>query len=54
MAPTGTASQFDQAALDRRVALQGKAGPGALLQNAKVFGYERSCREAATKHVDPS
>lgn len=38
MAPTGTASQFDQAALERRVALQGKAGPLALLHNAKVFG----------------
>ena len=38
MAPAGTASQFDQAALDRRIALQGKAGPLALLHNAKVFG----------------
>jgi MFS family permease len=38
MAPTATVSQFDQAALDRRIALQGKAGPRALLQNAKVFG----------------
>lgn len=37
-APAGTASQFDQAALDRRIALQGKAGPMALLRNAKVFG----------------
>jgi len=34
----GTASQFDQAALDRRAALQGTAGPAALLRNAKVFG----------------
>ncbi|KAK5171917.1 uncharacterized protein LTR77_003554 [Saxophila tyrrhenica] len=38
MAPTGTASQFDQAALERRLALQGKAGPAALVQNARVFG----------------
>ena len=40
MAPTGVASQFDQAALERRIALQGKAGPLALLHNAKVFGYQ--------------
>ncbi|KAK3719561.1 hypothetical protein LTR37_004419 [Vermiconidia calcicola] len=38
MAPTGTASQLNQAALERRVALQGKAGPMALVRNAKVFG----------------
>ena len=38
MAPAGTASQFDQAALERRVALQGQAGPMALVRNAKVFG----------------
>lgn len=36
MAPV--AMQFDQAALDRRIALQGKAGPLALVRNAKVFG----------------
>ena len=36
MAPA--AAQFDQAALERRIALQGKAGPAALLRNAKVFG----------------
>lgn len=34
----GSATQFDQAALDRRIALQGKAGPLALVRNAKVFG----------------
>jgi len=38
MAPAGTASQFDQAALDARRALQGEAGPMALIRNAKVFG----------------
>ena len=38
MAPTGTASGFDQAALARRQALQGAAGPAALVKNAKVFG----------------
>ena len=43
MAPTvparsGSTSQFDQAALERRTALQGKPGPMALLHNAKVFG----------------
>lgn len=38
MAPTGTASQFDQAALQRRQALQGAAGPAALVRNARVFG----------------
>ena len=38
MAPAATFSQFDQAALDRRIQLQGKAGPRALLQNFKVFG----------------
>lgn len=38
MAPTGTASQLNQAALERRVALQGKAGPMALVRNANVFG----------------
>ena len=38
MAPAGTASQFDQAALERRVALQGSAGPMALIRNARVFG----------------
>ena len=27
-----------QAALERRIALQGKAGPMALFQNARVFG----------------
>jgi hypothetical protein len=36
MAPAGTASQFDQAALDRRMALAGKAGPGALFRNMRV------------------
>ena len=38
MAPAGTATQFDQAALDRRLQLQGKAGPMAIFRNAKVFG----------------
>lgn len=38
MAPAGTASQFDQAALQRRQQLQGSAGPAALIRNAKVFG----------------
>lgn len=38
MAPTGVTSQFDQAALDRRMQLAGKAGPAALLKNARVFG----------------
>jgi hypothetical protein len=37
MAPT-SAAQFDNAALQARIALQGAAGPGALLKNAKVFG----------------
>ncbi len=37
MAP-GAAVQFDQIALDRRIQLQGKAGPMALFRNAKVFG----------------
>ncbi|KAK5130378.1 hypothetical protein LTR08_002170 [Meristemomyces frigidus] len=38
MAPTGTASGFEQAALARRAQLQGSAGPAALVRNAKVFG----------------
>jgi len=38
MAPAGTASQFDTAALQARQALQGAAGPMALVRNAKVFG----------------
>jgi len=38
MAPTGTASQFDQAVFTRRQQLQGAAGPAALLKNARVFG----------------
>lgn len=38
MAPVGGASQFDHAALARRQALQGAAGPLALVRNAKVFG----------------
>ena len=38
MAPAGAASQFDQAALQRRQELTGVAGPLALLRNAKVFG----------------
>lgn len=37
MAPT-VVSQFDQHALQRRQALQGAAGPLALVRNAKVFG----------------
>ncbi|KAK5700621.1 hypothetical protein LTR97_005138 [Elasticomyces elasticus] len=37
MAP-GAAAQFDTAALQARQALQGKAGPMALVRNAKVFG----------------
>ncbi|KAK0343666.1 hypothetical protein LTR59_014727 [Friedmanniomyces endolithicus] len=37
MAP-GAAAQFDTAALQARQALQGKAGPMALVTNAKVFG----------------
>jgi len=37
MAP-GAAAQFDTAALEARKALQGKAGPMALVTNAKVFG----------------
>lgn len=38
MAPVGGASQFDQAALQRRQALQGSSGPAALVKNARVFG----------------
>lgn len=38
MAPTGEAKQFDQATLERRIALQGNAGPLALVRNARVFG----------------
>ncbi|EME50424.1 hypothetical protein DOTSEDRAFT_162477 [Dothistroma septosporum NZE10] len=38
MAPVGGASQFDQAALQRRRALQGSSGPAALVKNARVFG----------------
>ena len=38
MAPTGTASMFDQAALLRRQELQGAAGPMAIVRNGKVFG----------------
>ncbi|EMC94708.1 hypothetical protein BAUCODRAFT_73879 [Baudoinia panamericana UAMH 10762] len=38
MAPAGTASQFDQHALQRRQELTGSAGPAALVRNAKVFG----------------
>ena len=38
MAPTGVASQFDQAALERRKELSGGTGPMALVKNIKVFG----------------
>ncbi|KAK3675247.1 hypothetical protein LTR78_004757 [Recurvomyces mirabilis] len=38
MAPVGTASNFDNAALQARQRLQGAAGPMALVRNAKVFG----------------
>ncbi|KAF2230855.1 general substrate transporter [Viridothelium virens] len=38
MAPTGAASQFDQAALERRKELSGGTGPLALVKNLKVFG----------------
>lgn len=38
MAPIGGASQFDQAALTRRQALQGASGPAALVKNIRVFG----------------
>ena len=38
MAPVGGGSQFDQAALQRRQALQGASGPAALVKNARVFG----------------
>ena len=38
MAPVGGGAQFDRAALERRIALQGKAGPAALFRNARVFG----------------
>ena len=38
MAPDRRESQFDQAALQRRAALQGAAGPMALIRNARVFG----------------
>jgi len=38
MAPTGTTSMFDQAALLRRQELQGAAGPMAIVRNGKVFG----------------
>ncbi|KAM0712667.1 hypothetical protein Q7P35_000114 [Cladosporium inversicolor] len=38
MAPTGSASMFDQAALLRRQELQGAAGPMAIVRNGKVFG----------------
>ena len=38
MAPTGTTSMFDQAALVRRQQLQGASGPMAIVKNGKVFG----------------
>ncbi|KAM0717104.1 hypothetical protein Q7P37_006956 [Cladosporium fusiforme] len=38
MAPTGTTSMFDQAALARRQELSGTAGPMAIIRNGKVFG----------------
>jgi hypothetical protein len=38
MAPTASASMFDQAALLRRQELQGAAGPMAIVRNGKVFG----------------
>lgn len=38
MAPTGSASQFDQAALARRAELTGASGPMALVKNLRVFG----------------
>lgn len=38
MAPVGDAGGFDSAALQARQAFQGKAGPMALVKNAKVFG----------------
>jgi hypothetical protein len=38
MAPTASASMFDQAALLRRQELQGAAGPMAIIRNGKVFG----------------
>ena len=38
MAPTGSVSQFDQAALARRKELAGSSGPAALLRNMRVFG----------------
>ena len=37
MAPTAGPSQFDEAALARRLALAGEAGPAALVRNIKVF-----------------
>ena len=38
MAHGDTTTQFDRLALERRIALQGQAGPMALVKNAKVFG----------------
>ena len=38
MAPVAGGGGFDQAALQARQALQGAAGPMALVKNAKVFG----------------
>lgn len=38
MAPSGTTSMFDQAAMARRQELQGAAGPMAIVRNGKVFG----------------
>jgi hypothetical protein len=38
MAPIGGASEFDVAAMARRQALAGPAGPMALVKNARVFG----------------
>jgi hypothetical protein len=38
MAPGAGASGFDQAALQRRLELQGSSGPAALVRNRKVFG----------------
>jgi len=37
MAPVAPTSQFDEAALARRQALQGKSGPAALIKNLRVF-----------------
>ena len=38
MAPISGASEFEAAALARRKALSGAAGPMALLKNLRVFG----------------